>query len=69
MKLLLRKIESDLENNKMPDLLGMNLKDIVFLLENHGLKVKFNGLGVVNKQSINKGTIFQKGSIITLEMI
>ena len=63
VKLKLRKIKSDLQSHIMPSLIGMNLSDVIYLLENHGLKVKFNGYGSVVNQSIKKGERFQEGSV------
>ena len=39
----------------MPNLFGMNLMDAVFLLENIGLEVNFEGRGHIVNQSIKKG--------------
>src|SRR5690606_25115254 len=39
----------------MPDVTGMPTMDALALLENMGLKVKIQGVGVVKKQSIEKG--------------
>ena len=42
--------------------------DAVALLENLGLKVKLNGIGKVQSQSIKKGEKVMKGSIIILKL-
>ena len=68
VKLKLRKIKSDLQSHIMPSLIGMNLSDVVYLLENHGLKVKFNGYGSVVNQSIKKGERFQEGSVVKIKL-
>tara|TARA_B100001109_G_C18854715_1_gene471063 strand:+ start:563 stop:2650 length:2088 start_codon:yes stop_codon:yes gene_type:complete len=68
VKLKLRKIKSDLQNHIMPSLNGMNLTDIIYLLENHGLKVEFNGYGSVVDQSIKKGTTFKVGEIVKIKL-
>jgi len=41
--------------NLIPNVLGMGLRDALFVLENRGLKVKFSGSGKVVKQSIRPG--------------
>ncbi len=41
--------------NLIPNVLGMGLRDALFVLENRGLKVKFSGSGKVVKQSIKPG--------------
>jgi len=68
VKLNLRKIKSDLQSHIMPSLIGMNLSDVIYLLENHGLKVKFNGYGSVVNQSIKKGERFQEGSVVKIKL-
>ena len=52
----------------MPSLIGMNLSDVIYLLENHGLKVKFNGYGSVVNQSIKKGERFEEGSVVKIKL-
>ena len=55
IKLDTRSIEKDFKNGIMPNLFGMNLMDAVFLLENMGLDVSFEGFGHITNQSIKKG--------------
>ena len=55
IKLETRSIEKDFKNGIMPNLFGMNLMDAVFLLENMGLDVSFEGVGHITNQSIKKG--------------
>ncbi len=52
--------------NIAPDVVGMGLKDAIFLLENKGLKVQLEGKGKVINQTITAGTNFTKGQKITL---
>jgi cell division protein FtsI (penicillin-binding protein 3) len=68
VKLMVRKIEEDLQRGKMPNLKGMNLKDAVYLLETYGLNVSVEGYGSVVSQSIQKGVKFKKGNLIKLEL-
>jgi cell division protein FtsI (penicillin-binding protein 3) len=49
-----------------PNVVGMGLKDAVYLLENSGLKVTTAGRGRVVNQSIIAATNFKKGQIISL---
>ncbi len=56
------------EHDVVPDVNGMSGMDAVSLLENLGLKVKFNGVGNVVTQSIQKGTKFKKGDTILLKL-
>lgn len=68
IKLLSSQVENDLQNNRMPDLRGMNLQDVLYLLERHGVEVKVSGSGGVIKQSIKIGEQLRKGSVIKLEL-
>jgi cell division protein FtsI (penicillin-binding protein 3) len=52
----------------MPNVKGMGLKDVVYLLENLGLRVKANGKGKVMIQSIQAGTTLTKGMIVYVEL-
>lgn len=50
----------------MPDVLGMGLKDAIYLLENKGLAVEVKGRGRVVDQSLTAGMTFNKGQKIQL---
>jgi cell division protein FtsI (penicillin-binding protein 3) len=50
----------------MPNLVGMGLKDALYLLENKGLTATISGKGKVISQSLFAGTIFKKGQKIIL---
>lgn len=63
-----RKLDNDLKNNRMPDLVGMTAKDVLYVLENAGLRVKIIGGGMVVGQSIEPGSLISKGTIITLTL-
>lgn len=49
-----------------PNVVGMGLKDAVYLLENMGLKVTASGRGRVLNQSLTAGTEFKKSQTISL---
>ena len=66
LSLRVRKIRDDLKNNKIPNLSGMVMNDIVFLLENFGLNVTISGKGKVIYQSLKKGEVFNHGSLINI---
>jgi cell division protein FtsI (penicillin-binding protein 3) len=51
-----------------PTVIGMGLKDAVYLLENKGLKVVATGRGRVFNQSLLAGTIFKKGQTVTISL-
>ena len=61
-------IKQDLKNGFIPNLKGMGIQDVLFLLENSGLKVHFSGKGAIKSQSLKKGERFQNGSKIILEL-
>ena len=52
----------------MPDVVGMSVKDAVFVLEEMGLKVFLNGKGTVMKQSLESGKKILKGTVVILEL-
>jgi len=62
-----RNIEKDFAKGIMPNLYGMGLMDAIYLLENAGLKVDFNGKGSVTNQSIKKGDLLSNKYKINLE--
>ena len=53
-------------NQAMPNVQGMGLKDALYLLENAGVKVYYEGTGVVKSQSVMPGTPFSSASTIKL---
>ncbi len=52
----------------MPNVIGMGIKDAVYLLENEGLIVRVTGSGKVRSQSIAAGSRFTNGSRVLLEL-
>lgn len=44
------------DNSRVPDLLGMGLRDAMFLLDRHGVQVMVRGSGKVVSQNLNPGT-------------
>ena len=61
-------IEESLADNIMPDLTDLELEDAIFLLENKGLKVKFEGFGTITSQSIAAGTELKDKKNITITL-
>ena len=43
-------------DNNIPSVIGMGLKDAIYLLENRGCKVRVEGVGKVRRQSLDPGT-------------
>ncbi len=52
----------------MPNVMGMGLRDAMYILENHGLRVRLTGSGMVKRQNPAPGTRPLKGSTVTLEL-
>jgi cell division protein FtsI (penicillin-binding protein 3) len=50
----------------IPNLMGMNAKDAVFLIESQGMVAKINGYGKVVSQSLAAGTPVFKGGVIEI---
>jgi cell division protein FtsI (penicillin-binding protein 3) len=48
----------------VPNLIGLGLKDAVYMLENNGYRCTFEGIGHVAKQSIKAGIQEKKGATI-----
>lgn len=52
----------------VPNVLGMGLKDALFILENHGLRVKVAGYGTVKRQNPGPGAHYKRGQQITISL-
>lgn len=52
----------------MPNVVGMGIKDALFLLENMGIGVSFQGRGTVLEQSIRPGAYLSQHKNVTLKM-
>lgn len=52
--------------SKVPDVIGMGVKDAVYVLQERGLRVRINGCGQIAKQDIAPGSPAIKGKTITL---
>ncbi len=52
----------------MPEVLGMGLKDALYLLENMQLKVQVRGKGKVKTQSVPAGIAIAKNQLVTIEL-
>ncbi len=52
----------------VPNVMGMGLRDAMYLLESTGLQVKVIGRGTVTKQSVTEGSKINKGQWVTIEL-
>ncbi len=57
-----------IRENLVPNVVGMGLRDAIYLLENQGLRVKISGAGVVKSQSLAAGERILKGQQIQIEL-
>ncbi len=57
-----------ISKDKMPYVVGMGLKDALYLLESLGLTVQISGHGTVKKQSVKSGTSLKGISTVNLQM-
>jgi cell division protein FtsI (penicillin-binding protein 3) len=54
--------------HRVPNVLGMGLRDALFLLEERGIRVTVRGNGMVKRQSLNPGDPFRPGTTILIEL-
>ena len=52
----------------VPNVMGMNLRDALFALENRGFKVRAKGMGNVVSQSIPAGTPLRKNGLMLIQL-
>ena len=58
----------DIKNPVVPDIMGLGLKDAMFVIENSGLRCSYSGTGHVTSQSPKAGTKVADGSTITFTL-
>lgn len=61
-------VRSDMKNPIVPDIMGLGLKDAIFIIENSGLKCSYSGTGHVSSQNPKAGTNVADGSTITFNL-
>jgi len=64
----IRLVGLNIKDGLVPDVRGMSLRDAVYLLENSGYRVRYNGKGKVRTQSPEHGARYFEGQIVSLEM-
>ena len=60
--------ETTLRPNVVPNVVGMNLSDAVYLLEGMGITTQFSGQGMVKEQSLQAGDTLKANSVINLKL-
>jgi cell division protein FtsI (penicillin-binding protein 3) len=58
----------EINEKKVPNVIGMGAKDAVYLLESMGLRVHVSGIGKVRSQNIPAGNTLVKGKTIHLKL-
>ena len=61
-------IANEIKADIVPDVVGMGLKDALYLLESRGMRVEFTGRGNVKGQSIDPGCKISKGQKIIIQL-
>lgn len=59
---------ADIKEGLVPNVIGMNITDAVYLLESMGISTKFSGQGIVTQQSIQPGDTIKANSVIQLKL-
>lgn len=67
-KVVLNAVNSLPATAVIPKVVGLGLKDAIYMLENSGLKVAAAGRGKVIYQSLQEGTAFSKGQTINIQL-
>jgi cell division protein FtsI (penicillin-binding protein 3) len=65
---IIRENDLTVSEGVMPDVVGMGLRDAIYLLENSGLRVYYTGQGRVSKQSPPAGARISKGATVSVEL-
>ncbi|MEP7168292.1 MAG: penicillin-binding transpeptidase domain-containing protein, partial [Bacteroidota bacterium] len=61
-------VSAKIEDKIVPNVIGMGLRDAIYILENRGMQVTVMGRGSVIKQSLDAGIKINKGQLITIEL-
>ncbi len=61
-------LQTIVEDGTVPNVMGMGLKDAIYLMERSGLKVVFAGRGKVVAQSLEAGAPAVRGTVVTLSL-
>ena len=61
-------IQTISDQSTMPNVVGMGLKDALYILESRGLKVRFSGSGSVRSQSIRAGERISAGATVSITL-
>jgi cell division protein FtsI (penicillin-binding protein 3) len=56
------------DDETIPSVIGMGLRDAVYMLEKRGIKVQFSGVGLVKEQSLPAGSKIIPGTPVLLSL-
>ena len=59
----------EIREGVVPNVVGMGLKEAIYLLEKSGFKTSFRGKGRVSTQSLKAGRKFRRGTLIELKLV
>lgn len=59
---------AEVNQNTVPDVVGMNVSDAVYLLESMGISTRFSGQGTVIEQSLHAGDSLKQNSVMNLKL-
>ena len=59
---------AQITDNIVPNVVGMDITDAVYLLENMGVRTEFVGQGKVKEQSLQAGDTLKANSVIQLKL-
>ena len=60
--------KAEIKPNIVPNMVGMDVTDAIYLLENLGLKPDFKGQGIIEEQSLQAGDTIKSNSVIHLKL-
>ena len=60
--------KAEIRPNIVPNVVGMDVTDAVYLLENLGMKPNFKGQGIIEEQSLQAGDTIKANSVIHLKL-
>ena len=60
--------KNKIANNIVPNVVGMDITDAVYLLENMGIRTEFAGQGTVKEQSLHPGDTLKANPVIHLKL-
>ena len=64
----LRVVDMTFTEGLMPNVVGMGLRDAIYLIENSGMRVRYTGRGKVVRQSLQPGARVVRGGTVLIEL-